>query len=144
MMGFHKKKFGWRVGGWGKLYPIFLDVLNFFLDVLNFLNFSKPLIMPLFPHPAIICCPYLAVTWVVTGSCCLTCPLSLLAELTDHTRRQDSTDCPPPLIRSAPQSQQHHSRETPAPQHHLYKQYQDNMCLDNISFKICQLIGFIS
>ena len=24
VMGFNKKKFGWWVGGWGELYPIFL------------------------------------------------------------------------------------------------------------------------
>ena len=34
VMGFQKKKFGWRVGGWGELHPILL---------LTFLNFAKPL-----------------------------------------------------------------------------------------------------
>ena len=34
--GFQKKKFGWGVGGWGELYPFFLDFLNLF-------NFAKPL-----------------------------------------------------------------------------------------------------
>ena len=26
--GFPKKKFGWRVGGWGELYPFFWDFLT--------------------------------------------------------------------------------------------------------------------
>ena len=37
VMGF-QKKFGWRVGGWGELYPIFLDFWNLF----NFANPLKP------------------------------------------------------------------------------------------------------
>ena len=36
VMGFKKKKFDWRVCGWGELYPIFLDFRNFF-------NFAQPL-----------------------------------------------------------------------------------------------------
>ena len=27
--GFPQKKFGWGVGGWGELYPIFFDFFNF-------------------------------------------------------------------------------------------------------------------
>ena len=36
-MGFQKKKFGWGVGGWRKLYPSF--VLDFWICF----NFAKPL-----------------------------------------------------------------------------------------------------
>ena len=35
VMGF-QKKFGWGVGGWGELYPIFWDFWNF-------VYFAKPL-----------------------------------------------------------------------------------------------------
>ena len=28
--GFQKKKFEWRVGGWGELYPSFFDFWNLF------------------------------------------------------------------------------------------------------------------
>ena len=35
-----KKKFGWGVGGWGELYPSFLDFWISF-------NFAKPLIIAL-------------------------------------------------------------------------------------------------
>ena len=35
VMGF-QKKIGWEVGGWGELYPIFLDFWHLF-------NFAKPL-----------------------------------------------------------------------------------------------------
>ena len=37
VVGFQKKKFGWRVGGWGELYPIF------FKDFWNFVHLSNPL-----------------------------------------------------------------------------------------------------
>ena len=30
VMGFQKKKFGWGVGGWGELYPIFLRIFGIF------------------------------------------------------------------------------------------------------------------
>ena len=30
VMGFQKKKFGWRVGVWGELYPNFFGFLEFF------------------------------------------------------------------------------------------------------------------
>ena len=36
VMGF-QKKFGWRVGGWGELYPIFFGFLE------KKINFAKPL-----------------------------------------------------------------------------------------------------
>ena len=37
VMGFQKrKKFGWGVGGWGKIYPILFGFFEFF-------NFAKPL-----------------------------------------------------------------------------------------------------
>ena len=34
VIGFQKTKFGWRVGGWGELYPVLFWI---------FLNFAKPL-----------------------------------------------------------------------------------------------------
>ena len=36
VMGFQRQKFGWRVGGWGELYPIFFGCFEFFY-------FAKPL-----------------------------------------------------------------------------------------------------
>ena len=32
MMGF-QKKFGWRVDGWGELYPIFLGIFGIFITL---------------------------------------------------------------------------------------------------------------
>ena len=33
VMGFQKKKFGWRVGEWGELYPIFFGIFGIFLTL---------------------------------------------------------------------------------------------------------------
>ena len=41
VMGFKKKKFGWRVGGSGELHPSIFGLLEFF-------NFAKPLTLSYF------------------------------------------------------------------------------------------------
>ena len=33
VMGFKKKIFGWRVGGWGELYPILFWIIGIFLTL---------------------------------------------------------------------------------------------------------------
>ena len=33
VMGFQKKKFGWRMGGWGELYPSFFQIFGIFVTL---------------------------------------------------------------------------------------------------------------